>query len=118
MMHTQLVATRIRWGIFMNQTAKTEKAKITFTRMLADLLRDYAKLQADCRTFVAILGNSEKFEAVPTGWADSLSQMRETPEYQSISQQYDEVILRFEETADVHEVLQVLENMPKARDVH
>jgi hypothetical protein len=96
----------------------SETAMIKATRMLADLLRSHAGLQADVQTLGALLQRLEDFQVPPEHWGVVLKEARETPEYQSISQQYDSGIVQLEQAADFHEVLQVLETMPETRVKH
>ena len=95
-----------------------EEAKIKFSRMLADLLRDYARLQADNQTLAAILQNHATLDVSPIGWPDALEKMRKQPEYRSIAQQYDSLLVQLEQVTDFHEALHLLATLPTARVQH
>ncbi len=88
-------------------------------RKLLELLRDYCRLAAEVRSLGSILRYVDTQGCLPPeGWVTSLEAMRLTPEYRSISEQYEPLFLRAEQSLDVTEVEHLLATMPLARTKH
>jgi hypothetical protein len=88
-------------------------------RNLIALIREYSRLEAEAKSLASILRYVEAEGHLPTeGWLASLEEMRKTPEYRSISEQYEPLLLRAEQAADLAEVESLLEKMPAARTLH
>ena len=86
------------------------------SRKLIELLRAYMVLQAENRSLAAILEYVETQGHLPAGgWAASLEAMRDLPEYQNISEQYESLFRRVEQATDVTEAEHLLETIPITR---
>jgi hypothetical protein len=85
-------------------------------RTLVALMREHLRLQADLRSLAAILAYAETENHLPSeGWLATLKVMRQTPEYRTISEQYEPLFLSAEQAADLAECQQLLATMPKSQ---
>jgi hypothetical protein len=86
-----------------------------FNRTLVAMMREHLRLQADVRSLASILIYAETENHLPTeGWLATLKGLRQTPEYRSISEQYEPLFLSAEQAADLAECQQLLATMPKS----
>ena len=86
------------------------------SRKFIELLREHMVLQAEVRSLASILTYVETQGHLPIeGWLATLKEMRQTPEYRKISEQYEPLFARVEQAADVTEALQLIETMPSAQ---
>ncbi len=94
----------------------TEKNNPEKLRKLLQLLRAYTQLQAEYSSLASILTYVETQGHLPTeGWLATLKEMRLTPEYRRISEQYESLFLRAEQSLDVNEAEQLIATMPSAQ---
>jgi hypothetical protein len=80
-----------------------------FGHLLAGLLRDYARQKADIQSLYAILNLAVDKDSVPNGWLQSLSQLRETEQYRSVSEEFEPAIREVEKCADWLQIQKLLE---------
>jgi hypothetical protein len=90
-------------------------ASIAIARQFADLLRENARLQAEVHALGGILRSAVLHREVPKAWSNSLKQMRNTVDYRTFAEQYDELIARLERSANTREIHQVLANQVHPR---
>jgi hypothetical protein len=83
-------------------------ASIGVAQRFADLLRENARLQAEVQALGGILRSAVLHREVPKAWSISLKQMRNTPEYRTVAEQYAEQIARLERSANTREIQQIL----------
>jgi hypothetical protein len=73
---------------------------------LIELIRDYCRLEAEVKALASILECVESRGGLPKGgWRATLEKMRRTPEYRSVSEQYEPLLLRAERSADLAEAV-------------
>jgi hypothetical protein len=90
-------------------------ASIAIARQFADLLRENARLQAEVQALGGILRSAVLHREVPKAWSISLKQMRNSPEYHTVAEQYAEQIVRLEKAANTREIQQILANQVHPR---
>jgi hypothetical protein len=83
---------------------------IAFAQRLADLLQENARLQAEVQALGGILRSAVLHREVPKAWSITLKQMRNSPEYHTIAEQYAEQIVRLEKAGNIREIQQILAN--------
>jgi hypothetical protein len=75
---------------------------------LIGLIRDYCRLEAEVQALASILKYVESQGHLPEGgWLATLEEMRTTPEYRSVSEQYEPLLRRAERSADLAEAVAV-----------
>ena len=85
-------------------------------RNLIALIREYARLEAEVKSLASVLNYVETEGHLPIeGWLATLKDMRETPQYRTISERYEPLLLHAEQTVDLAEVESLLEKLPTAR---
>ena len=86
------------------------------SRKFIELLRENMMLRAEVWSLASILTYVETQGHLPIeGWLATLKEMRRTPEYRNISEQYESLFARVEQAADVNEAVRLLETMPSAQ---
>lgn len=86
------------------------------SRKFIELLREHMMLRAEVRSLASILTYVETQGHLPIeDWLATLKEMRQTPEYRNISEQYESLFARVEQAADVNEAVRLLETMPSAQ---
>jgi hypothetical protein len=83
-------------------------ASIAIARRLSELLRENARLQAEVQALGGILRSAVLHREAPKAWSLALKQMRNTPEYRTVAEQYAEQIARLERSANAREIQQIL----------
>ena len=78
-------------------------------RAIVKLIREDLRLRADIHMLGSILEIAVTLDRPPLGWKEALREGRLQPEYQSISEQYAQLLARIEQAADETELNQLLD---------
>lgn len=70
---------------------------------------------AERRALIAILKECEHDHRVPDDWEKELVRIRETPEYRAFLGEFESMISRLEQAADLDEVLPLIEKVTKGK---
>lgn len=98
-----------------NEDLEKQRAKIEFTRKLAELIKSLSTLEAELTSIGSVLKDAEESGRPPADWLERLNAIRGTEEYQKVREQYEPVIAKLEKTVDEYEMLQLLRSMPVTR---
>jgi len=82
------------------------------TREFVKLIREQFRLQADVRLLAAILQTCAALNQPPLDWQEKLRLGRLTPEYRSVSQQYEPQLVELERSLDATELDRLLDSIP------
>jgi hypothetical protein len=84
-------------------------------RALAAVLRRLAKYMAERRALITILSDAAQTHRCPEDWESDLARLRETPAYRAILEDFEPMISRLEQDADLSEVLPLIEKVMKGK---
>ncbi len=83
-----------------------------FGRKLANLMRNYLKLQADVQSLTAMLDRAEADNAPPYGWREALELLRVSARYKLIADACATELAEMDQCNDQLEIERLLASMP------
>jgi hypothetical protein len=86
-------------------------------RALAVFLRQHLRNLADIQTLRATLELSSRRGFVPLDWEQKLEAFSQTPEYRALLEEFDPLIVQFEQGASETALIELLEKTVKGRPV-
>jgi lipopolysaccharide biosynthesis regulator YciM len=87
-------------------------------RALAAFLREHMKLIAENLALRAILDSNAAHEQAPVDWQDNLEQLRQTPEYRAIVEDFEPQIAQIERGDAESDLIESLQRLLGGRAVN
>ena len=87
-------------------------------RALAAFLREHMRLIAENLALGAILDSSAAHEQAPVDWQDNLEQLRQTPEYRAIVEEFEQPIAQIERGDAESDLIESLQKLLGGRAVN
>ena len=87
-------------------------------RALAAFLREHMKLIAENLGLRAILDSSAAHEQAPVDWQDNLEELRRTPEYRAIVEEFEPQIAQIERGDAESDLIESLQKLLGGRAVN
>ena len=87
-------------------------------RALAAFLREHMKLIAENLALRAILDSSAAHEQAPVDWQDNLEELRRTPEYRAIVEEFEPQIAQIERGDAESDLIESLQRVLGGRPVN
>jgi hypothetical protein len=84
-------------------------------RAVAEVLRKLGIMMADRRALITILREAEQSSVPPRQWTQRFDQLQKTPEYLAFLAQFEPVIVRLKETADLDEVMPLIQKLSEGK---
>ena len=79
--------------------------------MFAALIRRCQVMRAERMALLTLLKRSVHLKKVPTKWKAELEMIRNSPEYRGIVQEFDSMLARLLEDADLEEIQRLFEKL-------
>jgi hypothetical protein len=84
-------------------------------RAVAAVIRRLGAMMADRRALITILRDADQNSVPPHEWPQRFHQLQKTPEYLAFLAQFEPVIARLKETADLDEVMPLLQKLSEGK---
>lgn len=84
-------------------------------RAIAAMMQRLVTFIAERRCLISILEESVHKEIIPRDWKRQLEQLRMTPQYKAILDQFAPKIRKFEEDAEIESLLPLIEQLSKGK---